>query len=195
MTQMEPEPIAEALRRSRRDPAAFGTFYRTHVESLLAFITRRVYDVDTAWDLTGESFARAYLKRRSFRGRTDPEAAAWLFSIARREILQYQRRNVIERKAMKRLGVEPPPLEDAEQARVLELAAVDEVRAMVRAELARLSESQREALSLRVVEELSYEQVADRLGISEQTARARVSRGLRAIGAAIDAQTVTQGAG
>ncbi len=192
---MEREPTAEALRRSRREPDAFGRFYSAHVESLLAFVTRRVYDVDTAWDLTGESFARAYLKRRTFRGTTDGEAAAWLFTIARREILQYQRRNVIERKAMRRLGVELPPLEDAEQARVVELAAVDELRAMVRAELERLSESQREALSLRVVEELSYEQVADRLGISEESARARVSRGLRALGAAIDAGTATQGAG
>jgi RNA polymerase sigma-70 factor (ECF subfamily) len=39
---------------------------------------------------------------------------------------------------------------------------------------------------LRVVDELGYAAIASRLGISEQTARARVSRGLRALAAAVD---------
>ena len=48
----------------------------------------------------------------------------------------------------------------------------------------------REALWLRVVEERSYGEIADALDISEQTARARVSRGLRSLGRALDATAV-----
>ena len=44
---------------------------------------------------------------------------------------------------------------------------------------------QREAVRLRVVDELEYDELAARLSISAQTARARVSRGLRALGEAI----------
>lgn len=179
------------LRASRKDPEAFGRFYAAHVESLVAFITRRTFDVDVAWELAAESFARAYLKRKSFRGDTDREAAAWLFSIANREVLQYQRRCSIERKALTRLGIDPPSLDSEEQARILELAELAELRAAVRIELTRLNEDQRQALSLRVVEELPYDEVAERLGVSPQTARARVSRGLRNLASALDLSNTT----
>jgi RNA polymerase sigma-70 factor (ECF subfamily) len=49
-----------------------------------------------------------------------------------------------------------------------------------------LSGAQRDALQLRVVEEQSYQQVAAALGVSEQTARARVSRGLRSLARALE---------
>jgi RNA polymerase sigma-70 factor (ECF subfamily) len=44
-----------------------------------------------------------------------------------------------------------------------------------------LSHEQQEALRLRVLEEQSYEQMAEQLGINEQAVRARVSRGMRAL--------------
>ena len=40
---------------------------------------------------------------------------------------------------------------------------------------------------MRVVDDLPYEEVARRLGVSEPTARARVSRGLRALQGALAA--------
>jgi len=49
-----------------------------------------------------------------------------------------------------------------------------------------LPAEQREALQLRVVDELDYPTVADRLGVSEVAARARVSRALRALAGALD---------
>jgi DNA-directed RNA polymerase specialized sigma24 family protein len=45
---------------------------------------------------------------------------------------------------------------------------------------------------LRVVDELDYPTVADRLGISEQAARARVSRGLRVLASAVDELGATE---
>ena len=56
-----------------------------------------------------------------------------------------------------------------------------ELRSAVQGALAELGPQQREAVRLRVVDELGYPAVAARLGVSEQTARARVSRGLRAL--------------
>lgn len=156
------------------------------MRGLLAFVVKRVLDVETAWDLTSESFARAYLKRRSFRGRTDREAAGWLYAIADREILQFHRRERIERQALEKLGIEPPSLTEEEQERVLELAGLEQMRAVIREELRRLGPNHQEAIGLRVLEELSYAEIAERLGVSQQTARARVSRGLRALREAID---------
>jgi RNA polymerase sigma factor (sigma-70 family) len=183
---MGSETAVEALRRSSREPEAFVGFYDWHAQRLLAYFARRVYDADVALELTAESFAQAYIGRRRFRGSTDGAAAAWLYTIARRQLSRYFRTATVRRKALERLGLEAPLVDGAQRARIDELAGLDDLRVSVRIELARLSGPQRDALELRVVDELTYAEVARRLGVSEQAARARVSRGLRALAAALD---------
>jgi RNA polymerase sigma factor (sigma-70 family) len=180
------ETSAEALRRSVREPDAFARFYRKHAETLLAYLARRIYDADVALDLTAETFAQAYLGRGRFRGLTDAEAAAWLYGIARRQLALYFRRGAVERRALRRLGIEVPRFDEEQQARLKELAEFDDLRVALRIELERLSPAQQDALRLRVIEELPYPQVATRLCISEGAARARVARGLKALAAALD---------
>ena len=61
-------------------------------------------------------------------------------------------------------------------------AAVEErlsPRAALAAALERLPDHEREALELRVIDDMSYDQVAERLGIRPAAARLRVSRALR----------------
>jgi RNA polymerase sigma-70 factor (ECF subfamily) len=53
------------------------------------------------------------------------------------------------------------------------------IRGAIEEALLTLREDQREALRLRVIEELPYDEVARRLACTEQSARQRVSRGLR----------------
>ena len=55
-----------------------------------------------------------------------------------------------------------------------------------------LSGDQREALRLRVIDELPYPEIAESLGVSEQTARARVSRGLRRLADAVEMTAPTE---
>jgi RNA polymerase sigma-70 factor (ECF subfamily) len=86
---------------------------------------------------------------------------------------------------MDRLGVDRPVMGEDERRRVEELAGLERLRPVLAAELDRLPPDQREAVRLRVVDELEYDELAARLDISAQTARARVSRGLRALGEAI----------
>jgi RNA polymerase sigma factor (sigma-70 family) len=90
-----------------------------------------------------------------------------------------------------RLGVDAKRLSDVELARVEELASLGDLRELVGGALRTLSAEQREVLELRIVRELDHPQIARRLGISEPPARARVSRGLRGLAAALDA---TEGA-
>jgi RNA polymerase sigma factor (sigma-70 family) len=179
-------PTVTTDKQALRTPAGFDTAYRAHSRSILIFLARRTYDPETALDLTAETFARAFEARRRFRGATDDEVAAWLFGIARHVLSRYLRRGKAERRALTRLGVEVPSLEPDDLVRIVELAGLDELRGAVARELGSLSQEHREALRLRVVEELSYDDVAQRLSITEPAARARVSRGLRTIGRALD---------
>ena len=176
-----------ALRRPTTDEnplliaEGFARFYERHAQPLLIFLTRRVYDPEVGLDLMAETFAQAFHSRRQLRGRTDAEQAGWLYAIARHQLSTYFRRGSAERRAVARLGLEVPELSPEELARVEELSDLTALRAEVAQALDQLSADQRRALELRVVDELPYGEVADRLGVSEPTARARVSRGLRAL--------------
>ena len=163
------------------DADTTARLYRQHARAMVVFFARRIYDADTAVDLTAETFAAAFADRRQFRGATEQEAIGWIYGIARHQLSAYFKKGQVERRALAKLGVGRREMTDAELERIDELAGTAELRERVAAGLARLSPEQREALRLRVVEECSYEETAIALGISEQTARARVSRGLRAL--------------
>lgn len=155
--------------------------YRAHASALLAFLARRVLLPEVAVDLLAETFARAYRDRARLRGTGEEEALAWVYGIARHVLASYQRRGAVERRALRALGVERRALTDAEYDRVEELAELAALGARIDSELAALAADQRHAVQLRVLEERPYDEVAHELGVSEQTARARVSRALRAL--------------
>jgi RNA polymerase sigma-70 factor (ECF subfamily) len=115
-----------------------------------------------------------------------------LYGIARNLLRDWYRRGRCEQSALARLGVEVPALDDAELARIEEQAGLRRLRGALDDALATLSGDQREALRLRVVEELPYDEVARRLGVSEQTTRMRVSRALRALGRVIEPTTAEE---
>jgi DNA-directed RNA polymerase specialized sigma24 family protein len=83
-------------------------------------------------------------------------------------------------------GIERPPAGEGELERLVELAGLEAARARVADGLARLPDDQQRAVELRVVREASYEEIARIMGITQQAARARVSRGLRTLAAMLD---------
>jgi RNA polymerase sigma factor (sigma-70 family) len=169
-----------------QDADAFAALYDREVQDVLVFIARRTFDAELALDLTAETFAQAFRGRRSFRGTTVAEERAWLFTIAKRQVSRYHRRGVVERRALEALGASMPQATEADIRELEELAGLETLRSVLGHELQRLSRGQREALRLRVVQERSYPEIASVLGVSEQTARARVSRGLRALSRALE---------
>jgi len=177
---------AAKLKHSTNEPAAFVDFYETYSRLLLAYFVRRTFDVEAARDLTAESFARAFEQRGRFRGTTDAEAEAWLFGIAHNLLRRYARKGRIERKALDRLGVQVPAVGEDDYQRIVELAGLAELRGRVVTATANLSADQSAAVRLRVIDELSYREVAETLGVSEQTVRARVSRALRQLADALE---------
>jgi RNA polymerase sigma factor (sigma-70 family) len=165
---------------------AFGAFYEENAEGLMIFFARRVLDPELALDLTAETFAQALLSRKSFRGTSSEEARGWLYGIARHQLGQYWRRGEAEKRALTRAGLAAPELSVEDHDRIEELAGTERLRAAARNGLNELSEAEREAIRLRIVDELPYEQVATVLAISAEAARARVSRGLRTLASKLE---------
>jgi RNA polymerase sigma factor (sigma-70 family) len=178
--------LASSLRRARAEPSAFADVYSAQARDLLVFFARRTFDMEVARDLTAETFAQAFEHRRRYRGSSDAEAAGWLYGIAQHQLSRYIRRGVVERKSVERLGIQVPVVADDDHERIVELAGLSEMRERVAAAFADLATDQRDALCLRVIDERSYAQVAATLGVSEQTARARVSRALGRLADAVE---------
>lgn len=166
---------AELLSCSAGERDAFAGFYRRYERPVLGFFARRVGDPELAADLCAETFAAALAGAGSYRPEQET-AAPWLFGIARNVLGSSIRAGRVEASARARVGMlEPLLLTDMDLERVSELASNDGV---VLALLTELPVAQREALEARVIEELSYPEVAERLECSELVARQRVSRGL-----------------
>jgi len=167
-------------------PQAFEELYFAMADRLLLFLTRRTADPETARDLWAETWARAYESRDRFRGTVQAQREAWILGIAKNVLAGYYKRGAVERRALTRLELEPPPVSERDLDRLERAAGLGALRSGLREALADLAAEQRDALQLRIVDGLPYPEVARRMGVAEPAARARVSRGLRALGDALD---------
>jgi RNA polymerase sigma-70 factor (ECF subfamily) len=168
----------QLLADARRDATAFAELYDRHAHDLLRWL-RRQTNRDAAQELLAETFAQAWRARRRYRRAKGP-ARSWLFAIAQHLVYGYYRRRAVEDRARRRLGMDVAELapRDEESHERLDALAM---RAELQRGLASLPAPTRAAVVLRVVDQLDYDELAARLGCSNQAARIRVSRGLRAL--------------
>ncbi len=165
---------AVLLRDASTDPAAFSELYRRHVDAVYEWVARRIEWA--ASDLTAETFARAWLLRDRFVDQREGSVLPWLLGIAANLLADAARRDRIETRARERLGL---PLDLASDDGYAEIEQRLSSRLALERHVMALAPHERDALELRVVEELSYEQVGRRLAIRPAAARLRVSRALR----------------
>lgn len=168
---------AELIVASGTDPRAFRELYDRWAEPLLQYFVRRVFDAEIAADLTAETFAVAYERRHRFRDVGRP-GGAWLYGIAGKELSHFFRRHEVELRAARRLGLERPALDEESEAQIGALVEGAEYRTRLNEVLGRLPEGLRQAVELRVIDELGYDEIAARLECKPAAARTRVHRGL-----------------
>ena len=172
---------ADLLAAARQDPAAFREFYDRYAAWVHSWFSRQTGSDSAALDLTAETFAQAWHSSRRFRDMADGSGAPWLFGIARNLLRQYHKHNRIETAARDRLGLPLAFAESEEYERVDERMAATALGPALKHAVDGLPSEQRRALELRVVQQLSYDEVAGRLGCSQNAARLRVSRALRTL--------------
>jgi RNA polymerase sigma-70 factor (ECF subfamily) len=154
------------------DGIAFAAFYRRYERLVLGWLVRATRDVELAADLTAETFASAWVSRRSFRGEL---AAPWLLGIAHNKLRMAARGRQRERAAIERLGMQRVVV-DHGQAREFEQLFSD-----AELWLASLPEAHRAAVVARVLDDEHYAAIAARSNTHEPVIRQRVSRGVAAL--------------
>jgi RNA polymerase sigma factor (sigma-70 family) len=173
---------AELLFGARRDREAFAVFYRQHALVVYRWFAYRVErEGALASELTAETFAEALRSLSGFKGTGAGSGTSWLFGIARNLAREHHRTRRVRADArrdleMPRAGSLDWSLEEAEDR-----IDVDRLGKELGRALALLPPAQREAVTLRIVDELDYPSIARGTATTEQAARLRVSRGLRAL--------------
>jgi RNA polymerase sigma factor (sigma-70 family) len=172
---------AELLKAAWQDPEAFREFYDRYAVWIRSWFVRHTGNEPASLDLTAETFAQAWNASRRFRDEAGGSGAPWLFGIARNLLRQYHKHNRIESAARERMGLQAAFAECEDYERVDERSEANALAPLLRHAVRALPAEQRRALELRVVHGLPYEAVAGRLGCSQNAARLRVSRALRAL--------------
>lgn len=154
-----------------------STLYGRHSEELFRYVRREVADSQAAIDLVGETFAQAVRGRKKFRGDSLEDARSWLFGIARNLVRMYHKSGVVERKMMESLELERVQI-STDPDEEIELT-FEERATLVEESLVQLKPEYREAIELRYLSNREYSSIAEALGVTEDVARARVSRGIK----------------
>lgn len=151
------------------DRGAFGELYRRNEQLIMRFIGARVRDPHLTADLTAETFAAALESVERF----DPmrgSASGWLVGIARNVLLASWRQGRVESGARQRLKMRPIFIEDEHLQTIARLCAEEALMS--------LDQPERDAIARRILDDVSYADLATELECSEQVVRQRVSRGL-----------------
>jgi RNA polymerase sigma factor (sigma-70 family) len=170
----------QLLTASADDPDAFTELYRRHAEDLLRYFARRTLDPEAAAELTAETFAEAFASRGTYTD-TGANGVAWLFGIAKHRLGRFFRSGRVDATARRRLGMPERDLPPEDYERIEYLVDFAPIREALIEALDTLSNDQRQAMRLHVIDGLGYSDVAQRLDCSEANARQRVSRGLRKV--------------
>ena len=167
--------IAESL----ETPGAFGVIFDRHGSTLLRFLARRV-DPAEAEDLLGEVFRIAFERRSAFERDRD-SARPWLYGIAANLVAKHYRSEARRLRAMARASALRASaarlLDDDPAERAVASADAGALWPRVVDAIGALPEAERQVLLLFAWEELSYEEIAQALGVPAGTVRSRLSRG------------------
>lgn len=149
----------------------FSEIYNQYIEKIYRFVFLRVNSVETAEDLTSETFVRLW---DSLRGEKDIEnPQAFIYKIARNLTIDFYRNkhklNVVSTSSVKIID----PRIDLE-----EKANLNSELEQVKKALSTLKDEYQEALILYYLEKVSVPEIADILGKSENAVRVMIHRGV-----------------
>ncbi len=163
--------------------------YQRRIERLIG---RMVRDVDLVEDIAQETFIRAYRALHQFRG--EAQFYTWLYRIAvntaKKALVDMKRDPTISESALRPSSSEDDetyqprnePISDETPETVL---AANEIAAAVEAAMEALPAELRQAVTLREIEGLSYEEIAEVMDCPIGTVRSRIFRAREAISARV----------
>jgi RNA polymerase sigma-70 factor (ECF subfamily) len=158
------------------DPRAFELLLERHQKPIFQFVFRSVGVKAVAEELTQETFLRVIKQKDHYEERA--RFTTWLYTLARNLCIDHSRRMQHRRaKSLDAVDEEGHSLLErtADKALSVERQAVsEELQKKLRAAIETLPDDQREVFLLREEADLSFKEIAEIVGISENTVKSRM---------------------
>lgn len=172
-------------RIARGDREALAELYARYQQPLFRYLLQLTPDYGLAEEILQDTFVAVWKSARTFEGRSSVQT--WLISIARR-----QAHNTLRRRKL--LTVDEAELEElaATEPEPEDFALASVVRDELAAAFQQLAPLHREMIVLIFIEELSYPEVANVLGIPVGTVKSRLSNAKRMLRRLLDSKEGTR---
>jgi RNA polymerase sigma-70 factor (ECF subfamily) len=178
------EWLMSQVASDRRD--CLAPLVRRHASPLLTYIRRMVGDLHKSEELFQEVFLQVWVKRRQYQ--YPRPFRPWLFAIA----TNYCRASFRSAKPRPAMLDESLPTSPADRGPTpVEAIVQQETATIVSAAVAELPSQQRSVVVLRVWNGLSYAEIGDIVGVSEETARSHMSHGLKSLRKCLEMKLTT----
>lgn len=171
---MTVEELVRAAAAGNED--AFAELVQLYQDKVYTLALRMCENPDDAIDVSQDAFLAAWKGLPNFRG--DSNFATWLYRLTSNAAIDHLRRTKhqrgersLEDEALTVAGGPDPHAE----------AEASELRQAVESALQRLTPDHRQALVLREIHELSYEEISQTAGVDLGTVKSRISRARKAL--------------
>ncbi|RDE24543.1 RNA polymerase subunit sigma [Motiliproteus coralliicola] len=161
------EEVAWIHRIGQGDKAALQLLYQRYASRIFRFVIRMIKDEAKAEELVNDVMMEIWKSAASFEGRSSP--STWILGIARFRTLNAVRGKKLD---TVELSQAPEAVDEGEDASTGK--SQEQLRALMRQSIARLSDEHREVVELTFFHDCSYKEIAEILQCPENTVKTRM---------------------
>lgn len=173
LSSMTDEQLVKAYAQGSNE--AFDTLLKRHQDRIFNYILRIIKNEDIANDIFQETFVKAILTIKQGRYTENGKFPAWISRIAHNLIIDYYRQEKSE-------NVQSADIDDVDvlnrkelcEDTIEDIIISDQIREDVKYLIKELPQLQREVLTMRYYQNLSFKEIAEVTGVSINTALGRM---------------------
>jgi RNA polymerase sigma-70 factor, ECF subfamily len=185
------DELIRAFKAGSNPEACFEQIFACYSGMIRRFFMRKGMSPEDCYDLTQETFLSVFRGLKDFR--QEAQFESWLFTIATNTFYSELEMRKAKKRAAVTLSLDQEYHDGdgdsftigsrlpAEGASPVEHALEHEKLALVRQEMLRLPDQMRRCIMLRVVNDLSYQEIADQMGIALGTVKAHIHQARKAL--------------
>lgn len=159
----------QLITEARSNPTAFARLYRRHYDAVFRYCSHRLFDGETAKDVTSEVFLKVVERFNSFEG-SEKQFRNWLYKIATNAANEHLRKSARRDALLKNACKQTDNTDTAD--------APAEKLALLKQAILTLKPKYQTIITLRFFENLKLTEIAEVLGSSDGTVRSQLARAL-----------------
>lgn len=158
--------------QAKADPARFEPLYRKYYDAILRYLKQRMEDPEQAHDVASQVFIKAIKNLSKYEDRGVP-FGSWLYRIAKSELYQSYR----EMQSNRTVSMEHVQIPTFDTL-FFDNQEFEHNQSLLLAAMQKLKEEQLKLIEMRFFEQLSFKEIGESIGITENNAKVKTFRAL-----------------